>query len=622
MDQKDEIKQKIDIVDLIRDYIQVMPAGSNFRAKCPFHREKTPSFMISPDKQIYHCFGCGKGGDVFEFVKEMEGVDFVGAMKILAPKAGVVLKKFDPQKASEKERSLEIMEMCRRYYHRVLLESGEASSALAYLGGRGLEKSSLGEWQIGFSPGAAWDTVYRALRQKGFTDKEVLSSGMCIRHEQRGTFFDRFRGRIMFPINDVNGQTIAFTARVSPDKEETEQMGKYINSPQTFLYDKGKVLFALDKARLEIKAQDRAIIVEGQMDAITAHENGFGNVVASSGTALTRDQVALVKRYSKNICIAFDADDAGIQAAERGIREAVIAGLNITIAEISEGKDPDECIRKDPGLFRKSLDGALPVMEYFFKKALGGLDPRDVNSLNRAQSLVLPVISIIPNRIEQDFWIGRLAESLGASKQVIIDELKKVKARPAPNAPVAVPRKEPAPEESASRLSPDENLGCLALALVLKFGELIEYAVQNLQIEQLSGEKNTAIYKSLINYYNNYISNSADGLREFTPGHFSEWLKKEDDNIINEKEINQSDYVDRLVLLADKEYLNLDYTGAKNELIRLILELKKRYVKARMKEVEVMIKEAEEEKDDILADEMMAEYRSFAEELFDLQNNN
>ncbi|PLX27327.1 DNA primase [Candidatus Parcubacteria bacterium] len=344
MQPSEEIKQKIDIVDFLREYIQLTPAGMNFRARCPFHNEKTQSFMVSPDKQIWHCFGCGKGGDIFKFLMEMEGIDFVEALRVLAPKAGVQLRRQNPKVASERARLLDIMDISRRYFHKVLMESSSAKQAREYLTKRGLTESDLMEWQIGYSLDS-WDGLLKVLKKQGYNETEIEKTGMIISNQQRRSYYDRFRARIMFPINDINGNVVAFSARVSPEKEATEQMGKYINSPQTVLYNKSNILFALDKAKREIKLKDQAIIVEGQMDAVSAHVNGYKNVIASSGTALTIDQLTILKRYSNNIALAFDTDEAGHMAADRGIREAMKLDMNIKVILVPEGKDPDDCIR-------------------------------------------------------------------------------------------------------------------------------------------------------------------------------------------------------------------------------------------------------------------------------------
>ncbi|MFA6551593.1 MAG: DNA primase, partial [Patescibacteria group bacterium] len=317
MDQKDEIKSRLDLVEVIREYVQLKAVGVNFQARCPFHREKTPSFVVSPERQIWKCFGCGKGGDVFSFIMEMEGLSFIEALRELAPKAGIELKRHNPQEISKRNRLLDIMELAVKYYHKLLIEAPSAKPALAYLKNRGLSDDMIEKWQIGYSP-ESWDSILNFLKAGGYSEQEIFLSGLTVKKENANSYYDRFRGRIMFPINDYNGSPVAFSARVSPEREAAEKMGKYINSPQTPIYDKSRILFGLDKAKQFIRENEAAIIVEGQMDAISSHQAGVKNVVASSGTAFSAEQIKLIKRYTDNILFSFDSDAAGELATNRG----------------------------------------------------------------------------------------------------------------------------------------------------------------------------------------------------------------------------------------------------------------------------------------------------------------
>lgn len=345
MSQSEEIKSKLDIVEVIREYIPVKAVGANFQALCPFHNEKSPSFVISPEKQIWHCFGCGRGGDVFAFVMEKEGLGFMEVLRLLAPKAGVVLQYENQQEYSERNRLLDILELAGKYYAHIL-STPIGREAREYLIKRGLSDENITEWQLGYSQDS-WSGLYdflkaRPLTGKKYTDEEILSAGLTVKKEAQNSggrgYYDRFRDRIMFPIWNVNNNLIAFTARVNPNKEQTEKMGKYINSPQTKIYDKSRVLFGLNKAKSAIRQEDMAIVVEGQMDAISCHNHGFKNVVASSGTALTTEQVALIKRFTNNLALLFDMDAAGQMAADRGIKEALAQEMNLKIIVLSSGR--------------------------------------------------------------------------------------------------------------------------------------------------------------------------------------------------------------------------------------------------------------------------------------------
>ena len=615
MQPSEEIKSRLDIVDVIRDYIQLQAAGGNFRARCPFHQEKSPSFMVSPEKQIFHCFGCSKGGDVFTFVQEIEGISFIEAIRLLAPKAGVTLKQEDPKTYSQRNRVLDILEISRKYFNKVLMDAGTAKKAREYLEKRGLTEDTIEEWQIGYSQDS-WDDLINILKGRGFKDEEIFLSGMSVKKEETGRYYNRFRGRIMFPINDVNGSTVAFTARVSPEKEATEQMGKYINSPQTLVFDKSKILFGLDRAKVSVKNQDYAILVEGQMDVITAHQNGFRNVVASSGTALTKEQVNLLKRFSNNIALAFDMDKAGIMAADRGIRETLQAGMNIKIIEVPNGKDPDECIKNDLEGWKNSLINAKQMMQYYFDQTFTGLNIRKMEDVNKAQNKLLPMIAILPNKIEQDFWISKFSQITNSNESGVREELSKLLQRN--NQDNYQERNQPEIKtiEKVSRTREDQ-LSELVLSFVFKFPYLFEYLTNNLPIEFLAGKENKAIYKKLIFYYNNYINNQ-ESSGEFEYSKFRNWLANEKE-AKNKIEIdNQLKLAEKLVLLIDKELAGLDDENAKTSLIGMLKDLKVIHLKNKMKEVERMIVQLEENSDIDTEDEingLMNELKSLSDEL-------
>jgi DNA primase len=626
----EEIKNKLDIVDFIKDYIPLQAAGMNFRARCPFHNEKSPSFMVSPDKQIWHCFGCGKGGDIFGFLMEIEGLEFVEALRILAPKAGVTLRRQNPKEASERMRLLDIMDISRRFYHKYLLESPAAQAARDYLSKRGLDKDTIEEWQIGVSPDT-WDGLLKVLKKQGYNDQEILKTGMTIHNQQRNSFYDRFRGRIMFPINDANGNIVAFTARVSPEKEATEQMGKYINSPQTALYNKSKTIFALDKSKQAIKQNDKVIIVEGQMDAITAHQFGFHNVVASSGTALTEDQIEMLKRFTTNFSLAFDVDDAGHMAADRGIREALKQDINITVIEVPDGKDPDDCIRKDKSTWEQAVKNAKHMMAYYFDRTFASLDLSKIEGRRQAAAKLLPIISGIANKIEKSFWLKSLAESIGVDENVLYEALP-VETRHGASlqqsrhsAPIQ--NNEQIQNKSVNNMkqSREEQLSEFFLALLMKFFDLSEYAIQSISIDYLKGEENIAIYKNLIFYYNSSnVKNSTGAVKAFDLNDFRIWLEKdsraqrEEGKQVKITVFDQLTVVNKLVLLGDNEYFELENDTAKAEMIRIVILLKKMFLSRKMKEVELAIADSEKNKNDKKGIELMEELKLLSDEFRDL----
>lgn len=625
----DEIKSRMDIVEVIREYIQLKPAGINFRALCPFHREKTPSFMVSPEKQIWHCFGCQEGGDIFSFVMKMEGISFVEALRMLASKAGVKLAAQDPKTASQRNRLLDIIELSSKYYYKILTESGQAKAAREYLTERGLTEETIEEWRIGCSPDS-WDDLIIFLKGKGYSENEIFLAGMSVKKEGTNRFYNRFRGRIMFPVFVAGGDAVAFSARVSPEKEAEEKMGKYINSPQTIIYDKSKILFGLDKAKMEIKKRDLAIIVEGQMDAITAHQHGFKNVIASSGTALTAEQVALLKRYTNNIALGFDMDEAGGLAAERGIAQAMQAEMSIKVIEITGGKDPDECIKRNPDAWQEAVERAKPVMEYYFDKTFAGLDLDQVDGKREAAKILLPVIAKLGNTIERDFWLKKLSQKIDVAENYLREALESAKRRQ--------PRQGGTPRDADysdrenktdinARQSREEKLSELLLALMLKFPLLIEYAANYISADQIEGPANRRVYRNLIIYYNKTANDRAQ--EEINYQDFKNWL--EQNNQIPPQDFSgghippgssEAEHVlGRLMLLADKDFYNYSREQAQNEIIKIAATLKSRYLAGRLKEIAKLIAQIEKENqsDERLKD-LMEEFKALSEEIQGVEN--
>ena len=627
----DEIKSKLDIVDVIREYIQLKAAGLNFRANCPFHREKTPSFMVSPEKQIWHCFGCGKGGDVFSFVMEIEGLSFVETLRLLAKKAGVVLKKADPALTSKRNTLLDILELSSKYYHKVLTDSPAAETARAYLRERALTDETIEKWQIGYSPDT-WDSLTNFLKIRGFGENEIFLAGLSVKKEKTPGFYDRFRGRIMFPIHDINGNVAGFTARVRQEKEAEEKMGKYINTPQTMIYDKSKILFGLDKAKMAVKAEDAAILVEGQMDAIMAHQNGFNNVIASSGTALTVEQVNLIKRYSNNLFLSFDMDKAGDLAAERGIAQAQAAEMNIKVIEIEGAKDPDECIKNNPEAWRQAVKNAKPMMQYYFDKTFAKLNLKDYEGQNQAEKILLPVIAKFGSKTEQDFWLKKLSQAVDANENSLREKLKEIiKKQSQTNVQIKSSSVEPK-EISQAKPSREQMLSELLLALVIRFPSNLEYVINHIGPDDLAGESNQLLYKNLIIYYNKLIDfwTREGGNFELAINYLNlkEWLSNTE-NFIQDSDVkpdSQPDnykclsLLDRLVLLADKDFYDYSEEKVKAEIIKIMATLRVNYLNNRRREIAKLIATLEkenlssQEKNEKLKN-LMEEFKALTEEI-------
>ena len=463
----EEIKNKLDIVDVIGNYIKLEKAGANYRAVCPFHGEKKPSFFVSPARQIWHCFGCGKGGDVFGFIKEIEGVEFGDALRILAQKAGVELRRENPKLRTERKRLYEIYELAVLFFEKQL-ESKTGQEVKEYLLKRGMNKESTVKWRLGWSPDS-WNGLSDFLKKKGYKDEEVIKAGLAIRNE-KGSYYDRFRSRIMFPIFDLNSQVIGFGGRIF----KSEDTAKYVNTPNTLLYDKSRVLYGLDKAKLEIRKKDFCVLTEGYVDVILAHQMGMENVVATSGTALTPYQLKLLKRYSDNLLTAFDMDVAGDTATKRGINLAQAQGFNIKVVVLPEDKDPADVISENPQEFSKLVEGAKGILDFYFENAFNQADSKLPEGKKEISKILLPVIKRIPNKIEQSSWIQKLAKKLDVNEQAVEQELNKVKIEE------EVFGLEPEEQEVIAQKSRNQLLEERLIILLLQSKPLVELIDDNL----------------------------------------------------------------------------------------------------------------------------------------------
>jgi DNA primase len=415
----EQIKEKLSIEDVIGSYIKLERAGNSLKARCPFHNEKTPSFFVSPDRGGYYCFGCGVKGDVFTFVQEFEGIDFVGALKILADRAGVQLEKISPKVADKKERLYYLLEVTTEFLEKNLQNE---EIPLDYLKKRGLTEKTIKDWRIGYVRNE-WRTIYEHLKSKGFLDEEMERAGM-IKTEGQNTY-DRFRGRIMFPLFDSAGRVIAFSGRIMPAFDDGKA-GKYLNSPQTEIFDKSKTLYGFDRAKLSIRKLDFSVLVEGQMDIIMSHQAGFTNTVASSGTALTAEHLKLLKRISNRIIMSFDSDNAGAKAAERGWALALASGMEVKVAAIPKGYDPADLILKNKEEFKEVLKNAVHIIDFLLERVYQeNTDERKIGIA--IKNKVLPYLSLIDSNIEKSHYVSKISGRTGIKEEAIWDDLKKVK---------------------------------------------------------------------------------------------------------------------------------------------------------------------------------------------------
>ncbi|HPT08537.1 MAG TPA: DNA primase [bacterium] len=602
MNHSEEIKSKLDIVDTISGYINLKAVGSNFRAICPFHNEKTPSLMVSPDKQIWHCFGCGKGGDLITFVMEMEGLDFVEALKLLAPRAGVILENKDFSNNSQKDKLLQIMELSRKYFNFILTSdknnSENTKKIREYLSKRGLKAEAIERWQIGYSLDNYEDLI-KFLKTKKFNDNEILLAGMSFKSD-KGKYFNRFRDRIMFPINDVNGRTVAFTARINPETKDDRGLGKYINSPQTEIYDKSRLLFGLDKAKTAVKEKDELILVEGQMDAITAFEAGFKNISAVSGTALTISQLNLIKRYTKNIVLAFDHDKAGANATDRGISEALKQGFNIRIAILKNGKDPDEIIKNNPADFSQMIKTAPNIMDYYLITEFEGIDLNNISEKNKVVTKILNVINKLYNKVEQDFWLKELSQKARVDEIFLREELNKISKNIEKNDKV-INKKNINEVSLINDMTREDKLVENLLSLLLKLDDYFEYVFNNLNFDFLLGK-----YREFYNYWLIYYNKNKEIKYQALMDYFIKENKPEFVELLKTIGLHSEFY------WSEEDFSEL---AGKEELAKSILEIKRNYYKESIKKCQNELIKAEKDNNDTIILEIMEKLKHFNEEL-------
>lgn len=449
-----EIKNRLNIVDVLGEYLRLEKAGANYRALCPFHNEKSPSFMVSEEKQMWHCFGCGKGGDIFSFVMEIEGLEFREALKVLAEKAGVQLANYSPQKTEEKNRTLEILELATKFYETQLWKGAGKIKILNYLKDRGLAEETIKTFRLGYAPNG-WRNMLSFLLSRGFSVGEIERTGLLVKKElmpmrnyksaaadanlrndsntqefvdsdkfaDSNRFYDRFRDRIIFPICDYSGKVLGYSARVAPGGDESQ--AKYVNSPETEVYHKSRILYGIDKAKSEIKQKDFALLVEGNMDVIASYQAGIKNSVAVSGTALTFDQLDILKRYTKNLKMLFDMDSAGEAATRKSIKLCLEKNISAQIVSLPFGKDAADAAKNDPQKLLAAVAQAKSAMEYLFQKTFSQYDKNKVEDKKKISQSLLEILESVSNAVERSHWIKKLAAELDVPESALTDSLKK-----------------------------------------------------------------------------------------------------------------------------------------------------------------------------------------------------
>jgi DNA primase len=431
-----EIKQKLDIVEFIGESVPLRKAGTTFKGLCPFHGEKTPSFVVTPGRESWHCFGCGRGGDIFNFVMERDGADFATALRQLAGRAGVELSERTTREDAQRKRLREALEAGIAFYHQVLTGHAAGQPALDYLRKRGFKDTTMETFQLGFAPDS-WDALSRALvERRHLREEDIEAVGLAMRRPNRRGVYDRFRARIIFPIRDASGNATGLGGRILGSPTNGRDTGpKYLNSPATPLFDKGRTLYLIDRAKSAIKKAGRAILVEGNTDALMAHQEGFENVVGSMGTALTAGQVELITRYAPRIALAYDVDAAGQDAATFGATEltALVAEIarspyhdrftDVDVVRLPEGRDPDEVIRDDPESWRKATEQPQAIMEFLIDRAATKHDPRTIAGREKLVNTVMPTLRAIGDPVRRDGYLQLLARRSGVEERVLLEAL-------------------------------------------------------------------------------------------------------------------------------------------------------------------------------------------------------
>lgn len=574
-----QIKERLDIVEVISSYLKLEKAGANYRALCPFHSEKTPSFFVSPARQIWHCFGCNLGGDVFKFVMLIEGIEFADAMRILAQKAGVQLKKQDPRLESQRKRLYEISELSTIFFEKQLAESKPGLKAKQYLLERRVSEDSIKKWRLGFAPNTL-QSLFKFLTSRGYKIEEIKRAGLIFQNE-KGDFTDRFRNRIIFPVFDLNSQVIGFAGRILPGSEKGE--AKYINTPNTLLYDKSRVLYNLDKAKIAIRKEDSCILVEGYLDAIMSAQAGVENVVATSGTALTNFHLQILKRYTQNLLLSFDMDLAGDSATKRGIELAQAEGFNLKIILMPKEKDPADVVAASPRDWKKLIQKAKDIISFYFETTFGkfpkkaSFEPEEKVAI--CQEL-LPPIKRIPNKVLQSHWIAELAKRIRVKEEDLAEELKKYSPGE-PAEKIEVPLSERRPRE----ILLEERI----LSLILRDPSQLDILGEEFKF--LFSQKSQIILTGLREKKIN-----KNGLNFFGPKLDQETLQ----------------YLNYLSLKSEIEG---NLPDIKREIFSCLKELKSLAIKKELERISQEIKEAEIKKDFQKIDSLLEKFDELAKRL-------
>lgn len=561
MDHLEEIKMRLSIEELVGSYVQLKKAGRNLRGLCPFHSEKTPSFMVSPEKGIAYCFGCHQGGDIFKFIQLVESVDFPEAIDILAQKTNVVVPKKAPEIANKRLKGIEINQSTVSFYKDQLERNKKHKE---YFLDRGLTQDTISQFQLGYAPDS-FDQLKNHLTEKGYTVRDLLDAAVTNQRSiaDKNTY-DRFRNRLIFPIFDHQDNPVAFSGRIIGEGEP-----KYLNSPETPTYNKSFVLYGLNWAKEAIKQEDLAIFVEGYMDVIAAHQAGTKNVIATCGTASTPQQLKLIQRYTKNIAFAFDQDSAGMDATFRAIELAQIGDLNIQIIQIPNGKDPDECIKEDVEKWREAVKNPITVMDFYFNYALNQFDKEKLEGKKNILNFLLPLIKLYKSEVEQSIYLNRLALDLKTDVRFLWNDLKNLKKKKTYTPSKNEPEKHASSEAERKKFSREEFL----LGFIFTYPEFYEELANNF-INNIPVDPDTErFYSALKKVYTSGSSIDIGAVRD-------------------ELGEEEQEKIDIYTLLIEDIYPDFPEDAAKREVQKLTREINRQNLYSMQKEYEFKIRKA------------------------------
>lgn len=590
----DQIKSRLDVIDVISEYVQLKQSGQNWKGLCPFHSEKTPSFMVHREKQIWHCFGCNTGGDIFEFVQKIENVEFVEALEILARKANVELKFQDRQESGKKTRALEMIREADDFFHNQLLKSPAAKVARDYLTGRGVDIETAKAFHLGYAPDS-WEGLAKYLQSKGYKPAELMAVGLVVQHT-RGGCYDKFRDRIMFPIQDIHDRTIGFGGRVLKNKSDEP---KYMNSPQSLVYNKSLVLYNLNRSRNFIRENCFAVLVEGYMDVIGCYQAGVKNVVSVSGTALTIEQVKILKRYVNEIRLAFDADLAGQSASERGIDLVLQAEMEVKIIAFPQDEDPDTWSRKNPEAFNQSIAEALPIGDYTLRHILQNINVSSREGKKQASEQMLKAIAKLPNPIDKDYYLKKTSKDLGVDETSLRERLTMVdKVRSNKMTGLVF-------EKNITEHQDREELLIQKLvSMLIYLPQEVEYIVNNLSANMILAGDTQELYNQALVFYTDRKRLDID--------EFKRELSANDKLI---KLLNS------LYLQAERDFSDLEPGEARGEIDILIRALKSIYFTRELKLLSESIRQAEAGGDQTTLVSLLERFNDLSRQLTQLDKN-